>query len=187
MHSEVRVQYYALCNGKQFVLYHVSKAEPVLNFSLTALSLYWGELEKHLSPSNVLNVDSSYKKDFGLHLKRLGFDEFTSIIIPDVPITQIAKLNENHYSFSAGPKFDEETYVATFDFDAKAMVQLYGKIPHKVFELFSTTSPEATKCAVFPDLIYKVTVDCRVGEKLEENKKEIFLPLRINRILDHLD
>ena len=35
----------------------------------------------------------------------------------------------------------------------------------------------------FVDMVFKVTVDCRVGDKLEENKNEIFLPLRINRIL----
>jgi hypothetical protein len=36
----------------------------------------------------------------------------------------------------------------------------------------------------FADAVFRVNVDCRVGDKLEENEDEIFLPLRINRILE---
>ena len=184
IHSEIRVQYFALCNGTKFVLYHISKPEPVLDISLAALAPCWGELKKYLSPSNIFNVDASLKKDFGLHLKRLGFHEFASIIIPDVPLTHIARLDQNHYTFSAAPKTEEDTYVATFDFDARIMVQLHGKIPEKFFQLFSQPPFDEIRNAVFADAIYRITVDCRVGEKLQENKDEIFLPLSLNRIVD---
>lgn len=46
IHSEIRVQYFALCNGRQFVLYHVSAASPILDFDLRLLANYWENLVK---------------------------------------------------------------------------------------------------------------------------------------------
>jgi len=45
INSEIRVQYFALCNGRQFVLYHISKARPVLDFDLRLLGNYWDNLQ----------------------------------------------------------------------------------------------------------------------------------------------
>jgi len=38
-------------------------------------------------------------------------------------------------------------------------------------------------CVEFQDGVYRVDVDCCVGENLQENNEEIFLPFIINRIM----
>ena len=185
IHSEIRVPYFALCNGREFVLYHISKKKPILHFRMMSLPTYWDNLVKLLSPETVLEYDFSIKKDFGLHLERLGFGEYSNLMFPNVPIASIAKFNENRYTFGSSVSFgDGDTYVVSFDFDAAVMVQLHGKIPHKVFELFSKPSPDETRCAEFVDALYRVNVDCRLCTKLEENEDEIFRPLWINRLVD---
>ena len=68
VHSEIRVPYFALCNGREFVLYHVSKSDPVVYFDMRALPMYWDVLIKLLDPNNVLTYDHGLRKDFGLHL-----------------------------------------------------------------------------------------------------------------------
>jgi Type I restriction enzyme R protein N terminus (HSDR_N) len=184
IHSEIRVQYFALCNGRQFVLYHISKPEPVLDFDIRLLANYWENLSKLLSPSTVFDYDIDFKKDFGLHLKRLGFHEFSSLVFPLVPVRFIAQINDNLYMTSCGLNMPEgETYIVTFDFERSVLEQLRGKIPDKALSILSEPFKDSIWNVQFADATYFITVDCRVGEKLEENDREIFLPLWVNRII----
>lgn len=185
IHSEIRVPYFALCNGKEFVLYHVSKPKPLIYFDMLMLPSYWDNLVKLLGPRDVLNCDLSLSKDFGLHLKRLGFHEFSNLIFPDVPIAFIGHIGHDHYTFGSGLKVDGgDSYVVTYDFNSEVMQQLRSKIPEKAFQILSQPFGDEIRQVNFADVVYRVTIDCRVGDKLEENEDEIFLPLRINRILE---
>ncbi len=183
IHSEIRVPFFALCNGREFVLYHVSKPEPILRFEMRQLPAYWDELLKFLSPENVLTVDLRWKKDFGLHLKRLGFHEFKSLIFPDVPIAFIGHIAHDLFTFSSSIQMEDDSYVASFDFDSRVLAQLGGKIPSKALDILKQPFKNEIREVRFVDTLFKVAVDCRVGDKLEENQNEIFLPLRINRLL----
>jgi len=51
IHPEVRVSYYALCNGKQFALFTITEQSPVLHFNLQEIEKHWVELNSLLSPS----------------------------------------------------------------------------------------------------------------------------------------
>jgi len=185
IHPEIRVPYFSLCNGHRFVLYHVSKPRPILDFNLIETAAYWENLLRLLAPHNVCNYDHSLKKDFGLHLKRLGFDTFESLVFPLLPIISIERIAEDLFSFSAGVSPDEnESYVATFDFDFACFQQFRGKIPDKAFEILSQPLTDAMSQVLFVDAIYRVTVDCTVGTELQENEDEIFLPLRVTRLLN---
>lgn len=186
IHSEVRVNFFALCNGKEFVLYHISDIKPIVHFELKGLAFYWENIKKILSPENVLSDNNlKLKKDLGLHLKRLGFYDFKSIIFPDVPITFIAQLDSDMFTFSvSGAKINDVTYVASFDFDVNALNQMKGKIPKEAIEKLLIKDDNGRKVMKFRDAAYIVNVDCRIGEKLEENDNEIFQPLIINQILD---
>jgi hypothetical protein len=185
VHSEVRVPYFALCNGREFALYHISKPKPVIHFDTIAIPSYWDNLYRLLAPEHVLDYDLSLKKDFGLHLKMLGFYEFEHLIFPDTPIAFIGKLEEDLYTFGSGVRYPgSDTYVATFDFDTNVLNQLKGKIPDAAMKILNEPLDHAIKQVNFVDALYRVSVDCRVGEKLQENEDEIFLPLRINRIVD---
>jgi hypothetical protein len=184
IHSEVRVPYYALCNGREFVLYHISKPKPVIQFPLCALALYWENLFALLNPGKVLDVDLSVKKDFGLHLKRLGFHEFSHLYFPDMPITFIGKMSDDHFMIGSCVKPDGgDVYVVTFDFDNRALLQLKDKIPDKAFRILLEPLTDSLKQIQFADAAYYVTVDCRVGDLLAENDDEIFLPLWVNSFL----
>lgn len=185
IHSEVRVNFFALCNGREFVLYHVSEIKPLIHFNLEELALYWETIVKILSPEKVLsNNKLEFKKDLGLHLKRLGFQNFESLIFPDVPINHIAHLDPDMFTFSVGgAKINEDTYVASFDFGTSVFNQLKGKIPDEAFKKLSTRDEKSRKVMKFPDAAYLVTIDCKIGDELQENDKEIFQPLIINKIL----
>jgi hypothetical protein len=127
IHSEIRVSYFSLCNGREFVLYHVSKPQPIIHFDMRALPSYWDNLSKLLGPNEVLDYDFSLKKDFGLHLKRLGFGEFSNLIFPNVPIAFIGKIGNDQFTFGSGLNFGEgESYAVTFDFNSEVMKHLHN-------------------------------------------------------------
>jgi len=187
IHPEIRVPYFALCNGRRFVLYHINKPRPILDFQIQTTSLYFGDLQRLLSPKTVLDYDNSFKKDFGLHLKRMGFDKFKSLVFPLTPIQSITRMADNLFSFSSGVKpSDEDIYVATFDFDQETFQQLDGKIPDSAMTILRKPVIDSMNTVQFIDAMYRVTVECTMnGQKLEENEDEIFLPLRVKKFIEH--
>lgn len=184
IHSEVRVNYFALCNGKEFVLYNIEKISPILHFPLRAIPLYWATLKKYLAPQNVF-VNSPFRlsKDLGLHLKRLGFDRFENLIFPNVPVTNIGQLDPDMFSLSGGVEQDGTRYVVTFDFSHQVFMQFKGKIPDQAFQKLLVRNPKCRQSVYFGDKAYVVNIDCRIGESLQENENEIFLPLLVNRLV----
>ena len=185
IHSEVRVDLFALCNGKEFVLYNTREIDPVLYFPTIAIPLYWENLKKYLAPERIFANDNfKLAKDLGLHLKRLGFDQFEGLVFPDVPISHIGQLDPNMFTTSGGLQHDDTRYVVTFDFSEDILDQLKGRIPDKALEILQARSPDSRKSVQFADHAFLATVHCKIGEMLQENEGEIFLPLIVNRFLD---
>lgn len=56
IHIEVRVNYFALCNGIYFTLYNISKNEPLLHFPIRVIPGYWSQIKEFLSPQNILKM-----------------------------------------------------------------------------------------------------------------------------------
>ncbi len=185
IHSEVRVKYFALCNGHEFALYSIDEIKPLLHFSLKMLPSYWENLKKILCPSNVFDGSTlKIAKDLGLHLKRLGFDSYENLIFPNVPITHIGQMNPDFFTLSGAIKDNGESYVVSFDFGQNVLEQLRGRIPEEAYIKLQIRNSQFRQVVNFADMIYFVNIDCKIGEKLEENDQEIFLPMWVNKIFD---
>lgn len=52
IHPDIRVKYYALCNGKEFVVFAVDTAEPVLYFHISEWEKHWRSLVFLLAPEH---------------------------------------------------------------------------------------------------------------------------------------
>jgi len=175
IHSEIRVNYFALCNGKFFTLYHISEIKPLLYFPIQFLYQYWNDIKTRLEPDTVFN-EHPFKKDLGLHLKRLGFTRFESTVFPNVLPLYIGRISADLFTFSSTATLDNnEKYVATFDFDLNVAKQLQGLIPQQGFDLLMKPFTDMQRIH-FQEPIY-LNVEVVIGDKLEETDKEIFLPL----------
>ena len=184
MHSEIKALYYALCNGKEFLLYHVSEYKPILHFYIKALPAFWEQLLHILSPENLYkNNHLDFIKDFGLHLKRMGFDTFKKLTFLDVPIASITKINNDLYTFSSSTKIDENAYCISFDFNHNVLLQLQNEIPNKALMILKEPLNGAMMEIQFADSLYYVNLECSLDGKMEENEKEIFLPITIKKII----
>lgn len=184
IHSEVRVNFFALCNGKEFALYDVQKAEPLLHFPIVAIPRYWEPLKSLLAPENVFRENyNKVSKDLGLHLKRLGFDSFDTLIFRDVPVAEIGQLDPNMFCISGAVKDNDENFVVTFDFDQNVFDQLRGKIPDDAFDKLNVRPKNSRTILRFADRTYFLNINCKIGKTLEENEMEIFLPLTVNEFM----
>lgn len=85
IHPEIRVEYYALCNGKEFILFHISQSEAVLYFSLSEIENHWHDLEKYLAP----NAFDKTQKKFEKSEKEIEFD-YLSV----KPLDEIKKIRK---------------------------------------------------------------------------------------------
>ena len=57
IHPEIRVNYYGLCNGKEFILFHISDQKPCLYFQIQELENNWTALNQYLSPDALVQTD----------------------------------------------------------------------------------------------------------------------------------
>jgi hypothetical protein len=56
IHPEIRVPYFALCNGRELALYDVGDQTPVLCFQMSELDQHWEDLRRYLAPSAVASA-----------------------------------------------------------------------------------------------------------------------------------
>ncbi len=69
IHPDIRVKYYVLCNGREWIVNQIDQNEAILYFHLSEINHHWQELVKLLSPKNLKSVkakseDKESKRDF---------------------------------------------------------------------------------------------------------------------------
>lgn len=187
VHRDVKAGYYALCNGRRFVLFKVDEMTnvPALDFELTELASRWPEVQARLEPHRLAKRSGSYSKDFGLHLERIGILSSTDLIFPQVPIFQVARADSDVFCLMANTVMEESQYAACFDFDATLLTELMAVIPSSLAKQLQQPLSK------WPTLInvgsngapVAVSISARISERLVETEKEIFRPLQITRFI----
>jgi 16S rRNA G966 N2-methylase RsmD len=87
VHPEIRVELFALCNGREFILFDVHQKEPVLYFHLSELSKRWEDFVKYLAP-----VKAATQLPKRLRKAGVSKDTFDYLsIIPPTEITDFQK------------------------------------------------------------------------------------------------
>ena len=89
IHPEVRARYFALCNGKEFVLFRYDSDEkPLLYFELPEIAQYWNKLEFYLSPDSFQSGKTiSYKDTFPASFSvKEEFDYLSRMLLDEIPV-----------------------------------------------------------------------------------------------------
>jgi Type I restriction enzyme R protein N terminus (HSDR_N) len=116
VHPEIRVELFALCNGRELVLFDVRQKEPVLYLQLSEIKHYWDDLVRYLAP-----VKASAQ--LPNRLRNLGAKATTAFdylaVIPPSEITSFHKQNAKRH-FGVHPYFTKQVwsvvqhYIKTF-------------------------------------------------------------------------
>lgn len=181
IHRDVRVDWYAVCNGREFALFHVQdmSAVPRLRFSFHELGERWAEIHTYLWPGGYVHDRDKLDKDYGILLLRLGMKEMAMHYL-GVPLLHpyIGRLIDGPYRLARALKIENQRYAVSFDFDAVMFARFLSLLPvDDASGISAALKDENCGVHVAGDL-GKINLECRLGE-LEENADEHFIPLRV--------
>lgn len=184
IHPEIKVKYFALCNGKEFVLFSVLRKKPVLKFEIKKINQYLEPLFRLLHPEILAKEELvDFNLDLGLCYLKMGFTPKTlliNFIIPDL----IAKLNDEEFTLSANIKFENSAYCISYDFNKNQYEQLLSLLPKELtkevrlalsHQPFYINLDENIQQNKVPEIIAASRLSNQIIHKLEED----FLPFKV--------
>ncbi len=187
IHPEIRAKLYALCNGKQFALYDISKAKPILLFDLKDINKHWNTLNRILNPDIKATPDLiDYDLDFGLVMLKLsGYNYDLEYIATSINSKFIAKVNDNLYTVST-----------TVGGDRKCLMSI-DLSPDQYQDLLSLLEPSlkediSTKLKHMP-YFAETSQDFQFGFKghlsgeIMSNNEEEFLPFIVDELFPYIE
>jgi hypothetical protein len=125
IHPDVRVNTYALCNGKRLVVFDVDKIEPVLDVASRDFDARWQDIVNYLSPGSLLEpVQRDFQPDMGIAVQKLGLSGEDTITFPSVRIGVTTRLSEGIYGTGASFRFPDAAgrpHLASFDFPSRML------------------------------------------------------------------
>jgi|ERR1043165_486207 hypothetical protein len=187
IHKDIRVPLYGLCNGKEFILYHVSRWPAVFHANLKDIHLQWDYLLALVGTRSVLphGIPAGFCPDYGLHLKKSGWKQekgqLCYNIFVSVPIVSVAKIEDELYAINALYHEDNQEYMVTFDFDSEKYKTL--------LDVLATDASAKVKAALSkqPFSIHfhegnnpTIGVIAFQGDRIETNDNESYCPFLVH-------
>lgn len=180
IHPEVRAEMFALCNGHRFTLFSIRQFEPLLDFGLRDIDVYWDKLYRILNPEIRANPESvQYHPDFGLHLRRLGVEPGFKLILMAVNSNTVAKVRDGLYTSITVIGLPEDQYAVSLDFDDAQLKQLLTVLPEdQVRDLGEalTTQPYMIR---LEEGDFRFRVAAELAEEILHNAEESYVPFNV--------
>jgi len=182
IHPEVRVKHYALCNGKQLLMYDIDGFEPVLNVAAEEFDARWLEIERYLSPATLLRPERrNFQPDLGLALKKLGMADDMDFVFPGCRLDLVSKIAEDLYSANAACDLIEgQPHLANFDFSTEVLTALLSCLAKPLLEKVTSALSRAP-FQVGLDLMIEVDWRTRLGP-VTAGTDEYFVPLLVTEV-----
>lgn len=182
IHPEVRCEHYALCNGRQLILFHINEFEPLLVFSIKDCDSKWGELEKFLAPRYLLKpVLRRFDPDMGLAVMKLGISSEASLSFLGCRIGFLARVSDDLYTASSACEFVGGRHLASFDFPPSLFEPILSclawPLAQQVRDALSHTPYRA-----HADMMLEVDWTTRLGV-LTKGLDEYFVPFVVTAVI----
>lgn len=125
IHPDVRAPLYALCNGRQLVIWDREHFEPILRVEFVDIEEWWDRIAAVLGPATVLKPFlRDFLPDLGMALVKAGYTELDCSWM-EFPITMIMKVSDDLYAISSPlpsisvDRGECEEYMVTLDLDSQ--------------------------------------------------------------------
>ncbi len=181
IHPEIRVRYFALCNGRQFTVFDIHQLAPILDFPLCEVHEHWDRLVGLLAPEQFRGVSENLNPDLGLHFHRLDMDSFEKISFVLMAIPMIGRVSESHFTTGGQYSLGEDNFCASFDFHSDLLPQLVGLFPRDARRYAEDKLSRAPFMADLRSYLPHVNITCKMGKKVEatHNHSEQFCPFEV--------
>lgn len=133
IHPEVRADIYALCNGRELVVYSVSQWNPILHVSLSDIDKYWPEVEEALHPKFLSNPElKGFMPDFGLAMLKVGIKPGTLQIMILHHLQFVMRAEDDLYVVNTTTNAGDLECMVSLDMSASHYQQLLNQLPEEV-------------------------------------------------------
>ncbi|OLO04771.1 type I restriction enzyme HsdR N-terminal domain-containing protein [Salinicola socius] len=181
IHPDVRVDYYGLCNGREWILYDVARWEPVLRISVPDIDKQWGIFEQKMLPKFLKNPQlQGFMPDLGLAMKKMGLLAGVQHF-PLHNLQVLMKADDNLYVANATTAIGETEYFVTFDFSEEKCQKLVSMLPEEVAEAIRSALRRAPFQAILDGRVI-ASVTGAFGE-VTPGAYEEFIPLVVSDIM----
>lgn len=179
IHPEIRVQLYALCNGHELTVFHISQVRPVLQLALKDVEKRREELESLLSPYTIFNYQPQPENlypNYGLHLFKLGYTSQEMLrYFYDFPVDYIARVDGENFSVTSNLVSDGTEFAISFDFDIERLTSLVNLAPKDLREpILTGLHKQPFKIGFVRP--FNVNIESRLGSLTQTECEEI-IPL----------
>lgn len=185
IHPEIRANYYALCNGREFVLYEISHLAPIMRVKLCELTNSLAPIRKILAPEYIKKPHLAFfNPDFGLYMIKSGWNPDIKFSYYCEKIAYLAKIDDERYTTTLEMHFFGILYCVTLDFKFLQLLQLLSftsdENRKKIFDSISQQpfSIEFDNTPIF------VGFHATLGNKSYRNDNEEFLPLDVSEFFN---
>ncbi len=187
IHPEVRARFYALCNGKEFLLYEINRFHPVLHFLVSDIQEHWEHLFRILHPRYLAHTEVvEYQPDYGLHLQRLGFETGFRLMQMRIHTDFFGKIADNQYTTITATEWEGQLYAVSLDFDESQLKQLIEILPENLAKdlvnvlmrqpFYTTPNQKEFRFGAIADL----------GSLIHNNAEESYRPFEVVEFLPYL-
>jgi hypothetical protein len=183
IHPEIRAELFALCNGKEFALYSVRRAEPLLHFKLSDIDEYLDVLYRLLNASDNKGNPNllEYLPDYGLIMIMSGIADGFKYVALSVSSNFIGKRADNEYIFAATIPGDIDTTIS-FVFDDERLKQLLDLIPDY---LSAEISDELSRSPFHISLNenFRIGISSTISNKISNNEEESWVDFVVDEFM----
>jgi hypothetical protein len=189
IHKDIRVEMFALCNGRHFALFHVSHWPALLDFPLSEVDESWPILARYIG-TNAVRREVTFFPDLGIGMTYLGFAVDSRghkivQIFATIEIHLVARVDDETYSIQSHIGFEETFFLGTFDFKR-----------HQVDEFIQHVEPERLRDPIRDALRHNpftwrfdqggpglIGFSCQLGDDVHHNENEQYIPFIVERFI----
>jgi hypothetical protein len=188
IHPDVRVEAYALCNGRHLTVFHISELAPMLDVQLGELPNVWPQVLALLGTSAAWpdGARPGFLPDLGLALRKAGLDRDESgqkywQVFMSVPLEYISRLEDDLYSTSSAYSQEylpghHQSSMLTFEFGDKAYRTLLEALPEAIRGQVEQGLRRQPYQLIFTGEPVLLTVHAEPGDAVQKNNNESFCP-----------
>jgi len=182
IHPEIRVNHFALCNGKRLAVFNVESPKPIFDVPYEEFEARWEDIEKHLAPKYLLQPElRKFAPDFGYAVSRLGLKANAELIIIGVRLGMFSMLTQDLYTAMVNTELAGTDHCASFDFKPEILTKLVAGLPAVLREQFlSALSRNPFQAGA--DLCVEVDIKTHLGQPTA-GQHDTFVPLIIDEVL----
>lgn len=184
IHPEIRCYYYALCNGKEISLFHISETSPIIVINIEDNRNNLSEFTKYFAPDYLLMPEKrEFLKDYGVFCKNAGISPNHKLTFCGYYLQSITMIEFEKYSAEATSTTVDDNYIVSFDFSKQEYQSLLSFLPKNVAEYIEESlSRQPYRC----EIDCKVIIDCEgvLGELQKSSLTlEEFIPITLSKII----